>query len=111
VDPGVRTSAAQLTVQNQGNVAIDLVTSGSNLQHEGGEVEINVDRVRYDLVSDEFENENSLSSTPTQKSYGLAPGASSTGGTWWALDVPSGEDQYIPAGEYQGTLTVSAAKA
>lgn len=111
VDPGVRSSASELTVENQGNVAIDLVTSGTPLVHEGGEVQIDVSQVRYDLDSAAFENETSLTSSPVQNVYGLAPGASSTGGTWWALEVPSGEDQYIPAGEYEGTVTVSAAKS
>lgn len=111
VDPGVRSSEAQLTVVNTGNVGIDLETSGSALVYvEDASIEIAVDRVKYDLQSDAFESEQSLSETPTTNAFALAAGPESSGGTWWALEVPSGEDQYIPAGEYSGSLTVSAVK-
>ncbi len=112
VDPGVRSDASQLTVQNEGNVDIDLETSGTPLAHTSEPVEIAVDRVKYDLDSDAFNNEQSLSATPfVNEGFALAPGASSTAATHWALDVPSGDDQYIPAGSYEGTVTVSAVKS
>ncbi len=112
IDPGVRSSTSNLTVVNTGNVDIDLETSGTALVNaDDASIEISVDRVKYDVDSDAFESEQSLTGSPVTNAFALAPGASSTGGTWWALEVPSGEDQYIPAGSYEGSVTVSAVKA
>lgn len=108
IDPGARSSSATLTVTNKGNTLLDLDSSGTGLAHEGGQT-IAVDRVKYDLVHSNMTTERALTSTPyTNAGFDLAFGPSVSQATTWQLDVPSGEEQYLPAGSYSGTVTLSA---
>lgn len=108
MDPGERSSVAGLNVTNKGNTVVDLDTSGTALANGEGQ-EIDVDRVKYDINATNMENERALTeSAYTNSDFQLAYGPSSSRSTWWQLDVPSGEDQYLPAGSYSGTVTLSA---
>lgn len=108
LDPGTRSAASTVGITNKGNVVIDIDTSGTDLSDGNGHA-IGVERVKYDLVNATFASEKDLTSSPyTNAGFDLAKGPSSSKDSHWALDTPSGEEQYIPAGTYQGTVTISA---
>lgn len=110
LDPGTRSASSTVGVTNKGNVRIDIDTSGTDLSDGNGHA-IGVERVKYDLTDGTFTAENNLTATPyTNSGFDLAKGASSSKDSHWQLDTPSGDEQYIPAGTYQGMVTISALK-
>lgn len=109
LDPGVRSAVTSLSVTNTGNVQIDLDSSGADLQRAEGPESIGVARVKYDLSNANMSTEQSLTSTEhTNTGFDLAKGASSSKTTYWQLDTPSGQEQYLPTGAYAGTVSLSA---
>ena len=104
VSPGARSAANELTIQNQGNVRIDLDVSGSSLLHDRSA--LGPDRVRYSLDA-LFTDEDALTEAPaTLAGFDLSPGPSSAKSVWWLLDVPPGSDAYVPAGAYHGSIAI-----
>lgn len=106
--PGVRSSTSTLTVTNDGNVRMDLATSGSSLSDGSGR-SIAASNIKYDLLASDMLNEQSLSTSAfTNSGFDLVHGASSSKATHWQIAVPSGAGQYIPGGTYTGSIELSA---
>lgn len=108
MDPGTRSDVTSLAVSNKGNTMIDLDTSGTDLSDGNGHA-MDVGRIKYDLIGSNMGNESALTSAAhTNTGFDLGYGPAMSKSTWWQLDVPSGEEQYLPAGSYSGTVTLSA---
>lgn len=108
IDPGVDSSVKTVTVENFGNVLIDLQTEGSSLSDGVGH-DIDVSRIKYDLANSNMSASSALTSTAfTNGGFNLAYGPAQTSTTYWQLDTPSGDEQYLPAGTYSGTITLAA---
>lgn len=110
LSPGTTSSSVQLTVENYGNVQIDTDVSGSQLSHATESANIAVSSVEYNLTNDN-NGATTLSATATSISgFDLAKGSGSSQALYWWLAVPSGSNQWVPSGDYTGTVTVSAVK-
>ena len=108
LEPGQRSSVSTLTVTNEGNTFIDLDTQGTDLSDGEGHA-IGVERIKYDLANSNMSSEQSLTPTTfTNTGFDLAYGPAASQSTWWQLDTPSGEEQYLPSGSYSGSVTLSA---
>jgi hypothetical protein len=94
-------------ITNLGNVLIDIQVNGTNMNHSSLSALIPVGKINYDITSDAMASETPLTLTPTLVgTFNLLQGASSTKNTWWDIHVPSGTDQWIPAGTYTGRITI-----
>lgn len=110
LNPGDTSSINSLTIQNHGNVAIDTDLSGTDMSHATESASIPVASSAYSTNSD-MSASSTLSGTATTLDLNVAAGSSSSSPVYWRLTVPSGEDQWVPSGDYSGTLTVSALKS
>lgn len=113
VDPGTNTGAtnATLTVENTGNVAIDLDVSGSALCTDyptcsGGVIPV----ANQEYLGSAFTYGAgiSLSGTPTRLNYPIAIATNSSSPStdlmYWGIAIPTG----IPGGSYTGVNTITA---
>lgn len=108
LEPASTSATQSASVQNYGNVQIDVQLNGTTLTHESVAASVAVGYLNYSLNSD-MSSKSSLTSSPaTVSSFDLVKGASSSRLTYYALTVPSGSDQWVPSGNYTGTLTVGA---
>jgi hypothetical protein len=106
---GHGTSNKTETVTNYGNTQIDIRVNGTAMSHATLVASITVGSLYYDITSSDMGSETALSaSATTVSSFNLAKGAASTKDSWWDLHVPAGSAQWVPAGVYSGTITVSA---
>ncbi len=106
--PGESSSTQSTGIENQGNVDIDLDLSGTELSHSTESASLPVDSIEYSTQAD-MTSSTSLSSTASSLSYGLASGASSSDDLYWAITVPTADENgWIPSGSYQGDVTVTA---
>lgn len=110
LNPGDQSSIVSLPLTNHGNVAINTELSGTDLAHETEEVSIPASAAAYSDASN-MDGSSALTTSPAALALGITPGASSSEPVYWQLSVPSGEDQWVPSGQYTGSLTVSAVKA
>jgi hypothetical protein len=110
INPGNSTSIEALSVTNHGNVALDMQVSGTDMEHDTEAVSIPASATKYSPNSD-MESSSSLSTSTSLLGLGLSAGASSSSTLYWRLDVPSGDEQWVPSGDYTGTLTLSAVKS
>lgn len=79
---------------------------GTNLVYQTNTIAIS--QVDYSLDNN-FTSPTALSTSgQTLSSYDLAPGATTSKSIYFRLRVPSGEEQYVPAGAYQSTLSIVA---
>jgi hypothetical protein len=108
LDPGDASAIQPLTVQNYGNVQIDVDVSGTALDHATESASLPVSSVAYDTASDMSGSAALSGSASTLSAFDLAKGASSTKDLYLQLTVPTGDDQWVPSGTYSGTLTVAA---
>ena len=108
LQPGDTTSIVGESIQNYGNVQIDVQMSGTALSHATEAASIPVGAVTYSLAGD-MTGAAALSGTPaTLASFDLAAGASSARSIYVRADIPSGSSTWLPSGTYTGTLTVTA---
>lgn len=110
LDPGKTSGVAQLGVENYGNVQIDTDLSGGNLSHANEKAWIDVGQVKYNLTNDDTKASSLAGSATTVSGFDLAKGSGSSDTLYWWLDVPSGSNQWVPSGDYKGSVTVSAVK-
>lgn len=104
--PGATTHAAPaaVAVRNVGNVAIDLHVSATPLS--SSEASIPADRLRYSARSD-MGDERALSETGvTDTTFDLLPGLAKD--AYFDVHVPTGDEQYVPAATYTGSITLGA---
>lgn len=109
VAPGAATAAAQgIAITNKGNAQMDAQVSGTALTLSSPAASIAVGNVAYSLNSD-MSSGTALSGSATAiTAFDLAPGASSARTLYLQLTAPTAASQYLPAGTYSGTLTVTA---
>jgi len=109
LDPGQTSSTQTVGGTNLGNVTLDINLSGTSLSYLTNSIAIS--RVDGALDSS-FTAPTVLSaSSQTVSTYDLAPGAASSKSVYFRLRVPSGDEQYLPAGTYQGTVSIVATKS
>lgn len=107
-EPGEESSVTEIVISNTGNVIIDLELYGTNLVNEDG-YEIPVSAVRYSVEGDGMANETALTlDASVLSTFDLLPGDGSANSVWWRLSLPTGEEQYMPAGTYSGSVTLNA---
>jgi len=104
--PGGTSAIAPMAIGNYGNVQIDVQVSGTTPTN--GAYTIPVGDVAYSLNSDMSSSSALSGSTATLNSFDLASGAGASKTMYWQMTMPSGSDQYVPAGTYTSTLTVTA---
>lgn len=109
LDPGQTSTTQTVVGTNLGNVTLDINLSGTNLSYLTNSIAIS----RVDGALDSgFTAPTVLSaSSQTVSTYDLAPGAASSKSVYFRLRVPSGDEQYLPAGTYQGTVSIVATKS
>lgn len=106
MEPGTTTDATSVVIENQGNVQVDLLVNGTDLV--GDQATIGVERVSYGL-DQAMSNASALSGeSTTVAGFDLPPGEGETKPLWWTLTIPSGDEQFIPAGTYAGQVRISA---
>lgn len=108
IAPGGTGSAQTETVQNYGNVQIDIQVSGTNLTLASPAATIGVSSIKYSMNANMSSSSATSTSAVTLTTFDLVKGASSTKNLYTQLVVPSGSSQYVPGGTYTGTLTVTA---
>ena len=108
LEPATNSPVAGVGVRNMGNVALDAQVSGTDMDAATFDASIGVERVKYGLAPD-LGDAVSLGTSPTTlTTFDLAPGAASVRDIFFRVDVPSGEEQFIPADTYQGSITIGA---
>lgn len=108
MNPGDTGSTQSLSIQNYGNVQIDVQTSGTTMSHGTLSATIPVGSLSYSLNSDMSSSSALTTSAATLSAFDLATGASSSKTLYWRLAVPSASTQYVPAGTYTSVVTLSA---
>lgn len=109
VAPGATSSAVASSVANRGNVRVDVQVSGTALAHDTvADASIPVSSVAYSTSSDMSGSAALSGSATTLTDFDLATGSSSAKDLHWTISVPSGDSQYVPSGDYTGTLTLGA---
>jgi hypothetical protein len=108
MNPGDTGSIQSLSVQNYGNSQIDVQASGTALSHGSLSATIPASSITYSLNSDLSSGTALTGSAATLSSFDLAAGSSSSKSLYWRLAVPDGSTQYLPAGTYTGSLTLTA---
>lgn len=106
--PGASGTGQTESVQNYGNVQIDAQISGTDLTLTSPSATIGVANVKWSLSSDMSSSTAMSTTAATISSFDLAKGASSSKSIYVQLVAPSGSAQYVPAGTYSGTVTVTA---
>jgi hypothetical protein len=109
LDPGQPSSTISLVGTNLGNVTLDLLLSGTSFTY--GSYSIDVGRVKYDLTGNFITGTALTAGNQTFASYDLTYGSSSSKAVYFRLDAPSGAEQYLPQGSYQGSIGIVAAKS
>lgn len=108
LEPGAVSPTVSVGVTNTGNVALDTQVSGADLAAQGFDASIPADRMKYSSNST-MGGEVALGTTPqTDAAFDLAPGASSSRNAYFDLHVPTGDEQFVPAATYVGSITVGA---
>ncbi len=110
IEPDATTSPFTLGVENYGNVQIDVSLSGASLDHATEDASIAASNVKYHTAKTLADASDLSGTSTTVTAFDLAKGSGSSSPLYWWLAVPSGADQWIPSGDYSGTVTVSAVK-
>ena len=106
--PGDTSSIGSMQVSNYGNVQIDTQVSGTEPTNPSPSATLPVGSVRYSLNADMSSSSALATSSSTVSGFDLAAGSGSAKNIYWRMTVPSGADQYVPAGTYTSTVTVTA---
>jgi hypothetical protein len=102
---GSSSSATALSVNNYGNMQIDTQVSGTDLTYGG--TTIAVGDITYSLTSGMASPAALTGSAATIGSYDLAPASGAAKDLYFKL-TPTTPANGLPAGDYTGTLTVTA---
>lgn len=105
---GSSSAATALTVSNYGNMQIDTQVSGTDLVNEDdGTTTLDVGDLDYSLTSGMASPAALTGSAATLSSYNLAPASGASKAIYFQL-TPTTPADGLPAGDYSGTLTVTA---
>ena len=102
---GSSSSATALSVNNYGNMQIDTQVRGTDLT--GSSATIAVGDIAYSLSSGMTSPGTLTTSAATLSSYNLAPASGAAKDLYFQL-TPTTPADGLPAGDYTGTLTVTA---
>lgn len=108
LEPGATThgSPAARMLRNTGNVPLSISVAATDLEGGVKDARIPADRIRYSASSD-MSNERALGETPfIDTSFRLDPGSGASRAAYFDIHVPSGEEQYIPATTYKGSIRI-----
>jgi hypothetical protein len=109
LNPGdLSTVGSGVSVTNKGNAQIDTQVSGTALTLASPSASIPVGNVAYSLSNTMSPSTALTGSAAPINGFDLAAGSSSSRPIYVQLTVPSVDDQYLPAGAYTGTLTITA---
>lgn len=110
IQPGSASSIATAAINNYGNVRIDMRISGTAPSNPATApaTTIPVGSIAYSLNSDMSSSSALTGSATTITAFDLAAGSGSAKNSYWQMTIPSGSSQYVPAGTYTSTLTVTA---
>lgn len=106
VGPGASTHDAPsaVVVRNTGNVRLDLHVSSNGLSTPSGDATIGPEYLKYD-TNRTMASERALSADGiTDTAFDLDPGQSRT--AYLDLHMPTGDQQYVPADTYSGTISL-----
>jgi hypothetical protein len=106
--PGEASPIGAMQVSNYGNVQIDAQVSGTAPANSDVEASLPVGSVSYSLNADLSAASPLSISASGVDGFDLGAGAGSARNLYWRMTVPSAEDQYVPAGTYASTVTVTA---
>lgn len=110
LDPGSSTHStpASVAVRNTGNVMIDVQLSATDMRADGFDASIPADRIKYSSASD-MSGEVGLGAVPhTDPAFDLAPGSGASRAAYFDVHVPSGDEQFVPATTYTGSISIGA---
>lgn len=100
-------SPASIGIRNVGNVIMDIHVSASPLRGEASGESISADHVRYSH-SASMSGEVTLSKDgSTDQGFNLKPGAPAKL-AYFDIHMPTGDEQYLPADTYRGTITIGS---
>ncbi|HWG91408.1 MAG TPA: hypothetical protein VNZ52_11230 [Candidatus Thermoplasmatota archaeon] len=110
LEPGTSNldAPATIVVRNMGNVGLDLGLSGTDLVSTEYDARIPVKKLTYSTNPTMLGAMPLSTSLATDPGFDLAPGAAATKTAYFVLYTPTGDEQYVPASTYKGTLTLSA---
>lgn len=103
---GSASAATALTVNNYGNMQIDTQVSGTDLTGPSSTT-LSVGDITYSLTSGMASPGTLTGSAATLSSYNLAPASGASKDVYFQL-TPTTPAGGLPAGDYTGTLTVTA---
>lgn len=103
--PGEVTAAYPLEIRNLGNLPIDLGVAATALASPDAAIPPN--RIRAGLAANDATMALGLAPAPLS-AFDLEAGPDSRRSVWFQLHVPTGDEQYVPQGDYRGTISVSA---
>lgn len=104
LEPGAVGAPVALDVANTGLVPVTLALSASALTEPLTDARISEDRLGWSLSAEG-------APTPFGADAGIAGPALAPAAVtriYVTLHVPSGDEQYVPEGDYEGTLTITA---
>lgn len=97
-------SPASIAIRNLGNVPLDLSLTGAPLENIEADASLGPDRIRYS-ASPDMANERALAASGTiDTTFDLMPGLVKS--AYFDLHMPTGDEQYVPAGRYAGAITI-----
>ncbi|HVL48108.1 MAG TPA: hypothetical protein VM889_06090 [Candidatus Thermoplasmatota archaeon] len=105
-----RGNPASLAIRNTGNVPLHLQISGTDLTAVGFDAKIASERIRYAPIAS-LSGERGLPKGPFVDTSFLIPVGGAAKPIYFAIDVPTGDEQYIPAADYTGSITLGVVVA
>jgi hypothetical protein len=108
LSPGDTSSIGSLTISNYGNIQIDTQVSGTAPTATSPAATLPVGSVTYSLNSNMGSSTALAGSSATMSSFDLGAGVGNSKNLYWQMVVPTGASQYVPAGTYTSTVTVTA---
>lgn len=110
IQPGAASSIATASITNYGNVRIDMRVSGTAPSNPATTpaTTIPVGSIAYSLNADMSSSSALAGSATTLTAFDLAAGSGSAKNSYWQMTLPSASSQYVPAGTYTSTLTITA---
>ena len=111
LEPGMsnRQNPAMVLIRNLGNTEIDLGFSGTDLESPpsyGATIPVN--RLKYSAKPDLSDERPFSKLLQTDSGFNLKPGPDAVRPVFFVLQMPTGDEQYVPATTYQGGITLSA---
>lgn len=104
LSPGERSAPLEVTVTNIGLLPAKITLSATDLIESASGARIPASALSYS--TDRDDDGRPLTKTLTVPGGEVAPGGSLT--LYLRLEIPSGQSQWVPAGNYAGTLALSA---